>query len=101
MLEEFREVLRIQEGAVVEYKGREFVEDESVMGASEKMIFYMKEMCANIAKSPPQLLNPFIMAKLDIDTVKNFSFPQIYKEANRYVERKYGVPGGASIVKYF
>jgi ABC-type dipeptide/oligopeptide/nickel transport system permease subunit len=52
MLDEFREVLRIQEGAVVEYKGREFVEDESVMGASEKMIFYMKEMVSNVTHQP-------------------------------------------------
>lgn len=48
-LEEFREVIRIQEGSVVEYKGREFVEDESIMGASEKMIFYMKEMVSNVS----------------------------------------------------
>jgi len=84
---------------VVEYQGREFVEDESIMGASEKMIFYIKEMVANISSQPPQLLNPFIMAKLDVESVRNFVFPPVFKEVNRFTVRKYGVPGGASIVK--
>ena len=44
ILEEFRRQCAIQEGAEEEYKGREFLEDEAVMGSSEKMIFFTKEM---------------------------------------------------------
>jgi hypothetical protein len=44
MLAEFREVMNIQEGRSTEYEGREYIEDETVLGSSEKMIFYAKEM---------------------------------------------------------
>jgi hypothetical protein len=44
MLDEFRQVLSIQEGKTVEYAGREYIEDETVLGSSEKMIYYSREM---------------------------------------------------------
>lgn len=43
-LAEFRRVVKIMEGAEVEYEGRQYVEDESVMGNPDKMVFYAKEM---------------------------------------------------------
>jgi hypothetical protein len=68
-LDEFHNVIKIQEGSVVEYEGREFIEDEAVLGSTEKMIFYCKEMVANLNTCPKYLLNPFIMAKLDLSTI--------------------------------
>ena len=35
-LEEFRKVMSFMEGSKTEYPGREFVEDEQIMGNSEK-----------------------------------------------------------------
>lgn len=35
-LEEFRKVMSFMEGSKTEYTGREFVEDEQIMGNSEK-----------------------------------------------------------------
>ena len=68
-LNEFRRVLRIQEGGEDEYQGREFVEDEAIVGSSEKMIFYLKEMVAQLTSTPKYLLDPFIVCKLDVNTV--------------------------------
>jgi hypothetical protein len=48
MLEEYRQVLSIQEGKTVEYEGREYIEDETVLGSSEKMIFYSREMVSQL-----------------------------------------------------
>jgi len=41
---EFRLVRDFLENRAIEYKGREYIEDESVMGNSEKMVFLSKEM---------------------------------------------------------
>ena len=43
-MQEFRQVLKYMEGAEVEYEGRQYVEDESIMGDTDKMIFYAKDM---------------------------------------------------------
>jgi hypothetical protein len=43
---EFRRVRDFLENREIEYKGREYIEDESVMGNSDKMVFLTKEMIA-------------------------------------------------------
>ena len=78
-LEEFRKVLKIQEGAETEYVGRQYVEDESVMGNSDKIIFYAKEMMSDLTLAPKAVLNPYLIAKLDVKTIDNFDFPRLPK----------------------
>jgi hypothetical protein len=36
------------------------------MGNSEKLIFYAKEMLADLSSKPKHLVDPFFAAKLDI-----------------------------------
>ena len=55
-----------------------------MLGSSDKMIFYAKEMVADLTKKPKQFLNPFLIAKLDLQTIKFFAFPKIPVEDNRY-----------------
>ena len=87
--------MKIQEGACEEYVGREYIEDEAILGSSEKMIFYRKELVSNLTAQPKFLLDPYVMAKLDIHTIKYFEFPDYDKtKHNKYQEHKYGVPGG-------
>ena len=45
---ELQQVYKFVEGSQVEYAGREFVEDESIMGSSDKLIYYAKEMIADL-----------------------------------------------------
>jgi len=75
------------------------VEDEAIVGSSEKMIFYLKEMVAQLTNTPKYLQDPFVIAKLDINTVRNFEFPPLNKDMNKFVMRGYNIPGGATIVK--
>lgn len=65
-MEEYRNVIRIMEGAVCEYAGREYVENEQIMGNSEKQIFFAKEMIADLTHKQKTQLDPYIVAKLDI-----------------------------------
>ena len=81
---EYRRVLKFMEGAEEEYKGRENFEDESIAGDSEKQIFLAKEMISQLTLSPKHSLDPFLIAKLDIQTINFFDFPKLQKEDNKY-----------------
>jgi hypothetical protein len=78
----------MMEGEVEEYSGRAQVEDESVLGSSDKMVFYAKEMVADLTRKTKRFLNPFIVAKLDLNSIKFFEFPKQPIEENRYLIRK-------------
>jgi hypothetical protein len=39
------------------------------MGNSEKMIFNAKEMLADLTSQPRHLLDPFVIARLDLETI--------------------------------
>jgi len=51
------------------------------------MIFYAKEMLSSLSKDPKHLLDPFLIAKLDLETIKYFKFPKIDKNENKYTLR--------------
>lgn len=42
----------IMEGAEVEYEGRQYVEDESIIGNADKMVFFAKEMLSSLSMAP-------------------------------------------------
>lgn len=69
------------------------MEDEQIMGSSDKMIFYAKEMLADLNFKPKHLLDPFLMAKLNLETMNYFNFPKIPQEKNKYVMRNKGIAG--------
>lgn len=92
-LQEFKRVLSFQDGTQTEYQGRAIVEDEQVLGNSDKMIFYAKEMLADLTCKPKHLIDPFLIAKLDIETIKKFEFPQIPIALNKYTMQKKGIAG--------
>lgn len=83
-IEEFHKVLKIMEGAETEYAGRQYVEDESVIGNADKIVFYSKEMISDLTLAPKAVLNPYIIAKLNINTIKFFDFPKLPKKDNKY-----------------
>ena len=60
------------------------MEDESIMGSSEKQVFYVKEMMSDLTTKLKHALDPFMMAKLDIQTIANFDFPTVEKDNNKY-----------------
>ena len=40
------------EGAEPEYEGRQYVEDESVLGNADKMVYHAKEMLSHLTMAP-------------------------------------------------
>ena len=54
-------------------KGMEKLDDNNVVGNPDKMLFYAKEL-ASSAKDRQSSMNPFVIGKLDIESVKNFDF---------------------------
>ena len=84
-LEEFRRVIKYMEGAETEYEGRQYVEDESVMGNPDKLVFYAKEMTSNLTLAPKGTLDPYLVAKLDVNTVNCFDFPRLPKSQSKFV----------------
>lgn len=68
------------------------------MGNSAKLIFYAKEVIGDLSFKPKSALDPFIIAKLDIQTINNFTFPVLPKSINKYTMLKNGIAGSEYIL---
>ena len=58
--------------------GLHYIEDDSILGNSDKMLFYMKELAA-AGEDDQATHNPYLLTKLNLKTVKNFSFDDYQK----------------------
>jgi len=54
-------------------KGTEYIEDDEILGTSDKMLFYTKELESS-AEDESTAHNPFVVGKLDMESLKNFNF---------------------------
>lgn len=99
MKQEFHRCIKFQEGSLIEYAGRELVEDEQIMGSADKMVFYAKEMVADLSSKPLSQLDPFQIAKLDAKTVEFFDFKRVPLDLNKYNLMRKGVQGGEYMVE--
>ena len=73
------------DGSEVEYKGRQYFEDESIMGNSEKMVFLAKEAISTLTLTPKHALDPYLVSKLDVQTINFFDFPKLKKPDSKYM----------------
>lgn len=60
-------------GHVKRVKGIEHIEDDEILGTSDKMLFYTKELEAS-AEDEGTAHNPFVVGKLDMNSIQNFNF---------------------------
>ena len=51
------------------------IEDSSILGNAEKSLFFMKELIA-AAEDPHLIQNPFVLTKIDLQTIKDVDFDQ-------------------------
>ena len=51
------------------------LEDDAIVGNSDKMLFHIKELIASI-EDPNLDQNPYVMTKLDMDSVIDFPFDE-------------------------
>ena len=54
-------------------RGMDLLDDDSVVGNPDKVLFFTKELAAS-AEDPAKAQNPFVIGKLDIDSVEAFDF---------------------------
>ena len=64
----------------------EVLQDTSILGNSDKMLFYTKELVAS-AEDPALVQNPFVLTKIDLQTIRDFDF-QLWLAS--YEEKKTG-----------
>ena len=51
----------------------EYIEDDSILGNSDKMLFYSKEIQAGV-EDEEAAHNPFVISKLDLKSIDAFNF---------------------------
>ena len=57
------------------------------MGNPDKILFYLKDMVSHLEKTTKPNINPFLIGKLDIETINFFDFPATTKENNPYLRK--------------
>ena len=55
-------------------------------------------MVSDLQKKPKHLVDPFLIAKLDIESIKFFEFPKIPSASNKYTLRKSTEKAGAEFL---
>lgn len=55
-----------------------YIEDDSILGNSDRMLFYAKEFAAS-ADDEQASHNPYVLTKLNMKTISNFSFDTFQK----------------------
>jgi hypothetical protein len=58
---------------IEEPKGLNYLEDDSIVGNPDRMLFYAKEFAAS-GEDEQAAHNPYVLAKLNLKTIENFSF---------------------------
>ena len=63
------------------------------MGNPDRLVFYAKEMIAELTCLPKTAIDPFLITKLDVSSINFFNFPKILRDQNKFVMRKRGIAG--------
>ena len=67
-------------------KGLGLLVDDSIVGNSEKMIFYSKEFAAT-GEDPSTNYNPYVVTQLDLKSIENFNFDIIESQFKETLEK--------------
>ena len=71
---EYKKTRAFFEGDLREFKGAEYLEDESIVGNPDKLTFYVKDFISHLQKVMKPNIDPFYISKLDIETINFFDF---------------------------
>lgn len=63
------------------------------MGNSDKQIFYAKEMTADLNFKSKSHLCPFLVTKLDMNSINYFEYPKVPADMSKYTLRHKGIQG--------
>ena len=59
-------------------EGTQLIEDDSIVGNSDRMFFYAKELIVS-STDMTHSHNPYLITKLDMQTLDNFDFKKVEK----------------------
>ena len=62
---------------MTDYKAQQLIESDLVVSNPDKIIFLVKDMIATLNKTFKKSLNPFWIAKLDMNSINHFPFPEM------------------------
>lgn len=97
-IREYREMQQFVTGDRVETVGHQYIESEYITGSADKMTFYIKDFVSEFKRSSKAALNPFVVAKLDIPSLKAFKFPkQVQARDNPYLLKRDGLLEGKGV----
>ena len=66
---EFIEVKTYEGKGTPEYKGKELIEEDFILGYPDKMSYFEKELIADMGFVPKNKLNPYHIAKMDVEVI--------------------------------
>lgn len=84
-LSKFSDVKDQEDNYVFEYEGKAYIEDDCLVGNPDIMRFLMKDISASLNSGDPKYINPFIVGKMDLETIKFFKFPS--SKASKFKQR--------------
>lgn len=84
---EFKKVKAFYQADLQEYQGADILESESIVGNSDKIMFYTRDLVSHLEKTIKPNINPFLIGKLDIETINFFEFQQLSREQNKYTQK--------------
>ena len=85
-------------GEKLETKGHHHLENEGVVGSSDKIMFNIKEFNSDFNRMTKVTQNPFLVAKLDLPSIKIFNFPMdTLAHQNPYNLKRNGLLEGKSV----
>lgn len=83
MLAEIKGVRAEERGDIIsQSRDLAIVQDDTILGNSDKMLFLEKELVASI-EDPKLTQNPFVLTKLDLTTINDFDFEEYQLNPNR------------------
>lgn len=97
-IKQYRQMQNFLLGEETETQGHQYIEDESIAGSSDRMMFYTKQLSQELFKSKKASLNPFFVSKLDLPSIKLYNYPKNVKaDENLYQQQHDGLQEGKSV----
>ena len=54
------------------------------MGNPDKMVLFAKEIISTLTMAPKYTIDPYLLAKMNVNSINFFDFPKLPKEKNKY-----------------
>ena len=90
VISKFSDVKDQEDNFVFEYEGKPYIEDDCIISNPHILSTLLKDMSAGLDSGDPKYINPFIIGKMDLETIKFFKFPSAKGlKSKQKITRKY------------